>query len=149
PIGFAVGVVGSLLEALDYAHGACGRSGEPLNLVHCDVSPANVFVTRSGGVKLGDFGIARGSGVAMEVAGKSHYLSPEALDGTLEPGADLWAAAVLLYELLTLTRPFDGPDAESVLRAVRKRKFTPARKLRPDVPAALDRVLVQALDPRP
>jgi len=149
PVGFAVGVVGALLSALEYAHDACGLSGEPLNLVHCDVSPANVFLTRAGEVKLGDFGVARAGGVALEVAGKAHYLSPEALDGTLAPAVDLWAAAVLLYELLTLSRPFDGPDPDAVLRAVRKRHFTPARKLRPELPAALDRVLTQALDPKP
>lgn len=149
PIGFAVGVVGALLSALEYAHAARGLSGDPLHLVHCDVSPANVFLTRAGVVKLGDFGVARARGVALEVAGKAHYLSPEALDGTLDPGVDLWAASVLLYELLTLARPFDGPDSEAVLRAVRKRRFEPARKLRPDLPAALDRALLQALDPKP
>ncbi|HLT28981.1 MAG TPA: protein kinase [Myxococcaceae bacterium] len=148
PVGVAVGVVHTLLGALDYVHGAVGLSGEPLHLVHSDISPANVFVTRQGVVKLGDFGVARARGVQMDVAGKAHYLSPDALAGRLEPGVDLWATAVLLYELLTLQRPFDGADTEAVLTAIRKRRYVRIRRLRPDVPADLERLLDRAFSPR-
>src|SRR5690606_2251420 len=148
PVGVAVGVVHTLLGALDYVHGAVGLSGEPLHLVHSDISPANVFVTRQGVVKLGDFGVARARGVQMDVAGKAHYLSPDALSGRLEPGVDLWATAVLLYELLTLQRPLDGPDTDGVLTAIRKRRHVRIRKLRPDVPADLDRLLERAFSSR-
>lgn len=148
PVSYVVGVVHSLLGALDYVHGASGLTGEPLHLVHSDISPANVFVTRDGVVKLGDFGVARARGVELDVAGKAHYLSPDAISGRLEPGVDLWATAVLLYELLTLQRPFDGPDPDAVLTAVRKRRYVRARKLRPDLPADLDRLLERAFSPR-
>ena len=116
PIDFAVYLTRVLLEALSYAHDALGPTGKPLGIVHCDVSPSNLFISRTGDIKLGDFGVARGlidAGVA-EVMGKPYYLSPETLGGVISPAADLWAATVTLFELLTAERPFPGSHGGEV-----------------------------------
>lgn len=149
PIDFAVFLVKVLLDALDYAHNLTGPSGKALHVVHCDVSPSNLFISRVGEIKLGDFGIAKvrtldGVAGSNKVWGKAYYLSPEQLDGTLEPTADLWAAAVTLYELLTLERPFSGTSADEVARKIRSGAFKPVRELRPEVYPPLEATLNRA-----
>ena len=154
PIDFAVFLVKSLLEALDHAHNLTAPSGKVLVVVHCDVSPSNLFISRVGEIKLGDFGIAKvrsleAAGGPNKVFGKAYYLSPEQLDGVLEPSVDLWAAAVTLYELLTLERPFQGTSADEVARKIRKGAFTPISTLRPEVYPPLVETLRGALDVDP
>jgi serine/threonine-protein kinase len=137
---------------LSYAHTAVGPTGKHLGVVHCDVSPSNVFVSRTGDLKLGDFGVARGraSLEGADVMGKPFYLSPEALNGSVTPAADLWAATVTLYELLTLERPFTGKTPEEVYSAIRGRLYTPVKMLRPDLSDALEAVVERGLaaDPK-
>ncbi|XXF75574.1 serine/threonine-protein kinase [Myxococcaceae bacterium GXIMD 01537] len=154
PVDFAVYLGKVLLEALAYAHHATGPHGEPLGIVHCDVSPSNLFISRVGEIKLGDFGVARvrvggtlqGGG---EVLGKPYYLSPESLAGEIGPVADLWAATVVLYELLTLERPFTGGTPEEVFASIRGRRYKPPRALRPELPEALEAVIDKAFSARP
>jgi serine/threonine-protein kinase len=154
PIDFAVYLARVLLEALDYAHRAENASGAPLHLVHCDVSPSNVFISRVGEVKLGDFGVARvrvKSGVRDAViAGKPYYLSPEATAGEVTQAVDLWATAVVLFELLTNERPFQGANPSEVFGAIRAGRRKGVRERRPEVTAGLEVVVDRALaaDPR-
>jgi eukaryotic-like serine/threonine-protein kinase len=147
PVDFGVYLAKVLLEALDFAHSARGSAGQPLGIVHCDVSPSNVFISRLGEIKLGDFGVARvrvGSALSgAEVLGKPYYLSPEALQGDIGPPLDLWAATVVLYELLTLERPFTGATPEAVFEAIRARRYTPLRTLRPELPEALEALVAR------
>ncbi len=149
PIDFALYLGMTLFEALGYAHSAVTPSGAPLGLVHCDVSPSNLFISRTGEIKLGDFGVARGRLLQLDiptyVAGKPFYVSPEVLDGEIAPAGDLWAAAVTLYELLTLSRPFEGDTTEEIYKKIRRRKYRKVRELRPEVPPALEAVLERAL----
>jgi serine/threonine-protein kinase len=152
PVDFAVYLTHVLLGALDYAHHARSPKGEPLGLVHCDVSPSNVFISRGGEVKLGDFGIARVRSVGgrdAQLAGKPYYLAPEVLQGEVHQAADLWAVAVMLYELLTLQRPFAGRDPESVFAAIEAGRWRPLAEARPEAGAALDAAMRRALDPDP
>ncbi len=150
PVDFAVYLGKVLLEALSYAHHATGPGGEPLGIVHCDVSPSNLFISRVGEIKLGDFGVARVrvggtlQGGSDEVLGKPYYLSPESLRGDIGPVADLWAATVVLYELLTLERPFTGSTPEEVFGHIRAGRYRPLRSLRPEVPEALEAVIARA-----
>lgn len=147
PIDFAVFVARSLLEALAYAHAAHDPQGKPLGLVHCDVSPSNLFISRTGEIKLGDFGVARGRtamGSDLEVMGKPYYLSPEAIDGEVTQHADLWAATVTLYELLTLERPFVGKNPQEVCAAIQTRRHRPVRALRPEISIALEAIVERA-----
>ncbi len=155
PVDFAVYLGKVLLEALSYAHHATGAKGEPLGIVHCDISPSNLFISRVGEIKLGDFGVARVrvggtlQGGSAEVLGKPYYLSPEALRGVISPEVDLWAATVVLYELLTLERPFTGSTPEEVFDNIRARRYRPLRTLRPEVPDALEAVVAKAFALRP
>lgn len=146
PIDFAVYLAKVLLESLAYAHAVTGPTGAPLGIVHCDVSPSNLFISRTGEIKLGDFGIARARTVAMdpELMGKPYYLSPEILAGEVAVDADLWAATVVLYELLTLERPFIGTNPDEVFAAIRSRRYRPVRKLRPEVSPSLAVIIDKA-----
>jgi len=145
PLDFAVYLGKVLLEALAYAHTATGPQGEALGIVHCDVSPSNIFISRMGEVKLGDFGVARvffdGSRDQREVLGKPYYLSPESLRGIVTPEADLWAATVVLYELLTLERPFTGNTPEEVFFNIRHRRYRPMHALRAEIPELLEELV--------
>lgn len=151
PIDFALYLSQVLLEALDYAHNAKGPTGKPLGIVHCDVSPSNFFVSRTGELVLGDFGVAR-SLIEVgpdQVMGKPYYLSPEAVEGHLSASVDLWAVAVTLYELLTLQRPFLGKTSAEVFNAIRASRYIPVRELRPDAPAKVEGLIARAFDVDP
>jgi serine/threonine-protein kinase len=149
PIDFAVYLVKVLLEALAYAHQAASGEGKPLGIVHCDISPSNLFVSRKGEIKLGDFGIAytpARTHHTQKLAGKPYYLSPELIESEqVTPAIDLWAAAVMLYELLTLQRPFRGDTPKAVFDAIRERRFQPLRALRSEVRAQLGEIVERAL----
>ncbi|HCF56705.1 MAG TPA: serine/threonine protein kinase [Myxococcales bacterium] len=154
PVDFAVFLGVVLLEALAYAHSARGPSGKPLGIVHCDISPSNLFISRVGEIKLGDFGIAKahardGLEGVTPVWGKAYYLSPEALAGHTDQAADLWAATVTLYELLCNERPFTGADPDQVCRAIRLARPTSLFERRLDVSSELDGVIMRgfARDP--
>lgn len=153
PIDFGVYLGRTLLEALAYAHNATNPAGEPLGIIHSDVSPSNVFISRVGEIKLGDFGVARvrvgGFFQGGELLGKPYYLSPEALRGNVTSHVDLWAATVVLYELLTLERPFTGSNPDEVFQNIRARRYKPLRSLRPEVPPALEAVLERGFAERP
>jgi serine/threonine-protein kinase len=148
PIDFALYLSRALLDALDYAHHAKGPNGKPLGIVHCDVSPSNFFVSRTGELVLGDFGVAR-SLIEVgpdQVMGKPFYLSPEAVSGHLDASIDLWAVAVTLYELLTLQRPFVGKNSQEVFQAIRASNYIPIRTLRPEVPRKIEGLVARAFD---
>ncbi|NBD07428.1 serine/threonine protein kinase [Corallococcus sp. Z5C101001] len=152
PIDLSVMMVRHVLEALAYAHAATNSKGRPLAVVHCDVSPSNVLLSRGGEVKLADFGAARSrAGMAVDPrrVGKQHYRSPELLAGEVSVAVDLWAAAVLLYELLSLASPFPEGTAEEVEASIRGLRVTPVRMLAPEVSDALALVLDRALAPHP
>ncbi len=122
PLDLAIFVVDEVLEGLAYAHGKRDEAGQPLELVHRDISPSNVMISEAGEVKILDFGIARSAlrdfktrtGV---VKGKPGYMAPEqALGGPVDARTDIYAAGVMLYELLTGRRPsaddkLTGPGA--------------------------------------
>lgn len=152
PIDLSVMMVRHVLEALAYAHAATNSKGRPLAVVHCDVSPHNVLLSRGGEVKLADFGVARsraGMAVDLRRVGKQHYRSPELLAGEVSVAVDLWAAAVLLYELLSLASPFPEGTAEEVEASIRGLRVTPVRMLAPEVSDSLALVLDRALAPHP
>ena len=152
PIDFAVYLAKVILDALAYAHAAKGPAGKPLEIVHSDVSPSNVFISRVGEIKLGDFGIARAAAAALqpEQLGKPYYLSPESIEGNISVAADLWAANVILYELLTLERPFVGANPQQVFAAIRERRYLPLRQRRPEASPQLEEIVRRgfAVDPR-
>ncbi|MCK5800067.1 MAG: serine/threonine protein kinase, partial [Deltaproteobacteria bacterium] len=151
PIDAVLYIVGEMLAGLDYAHVKEGPDGDPLGVVHRDVSPQNVLVSYEGEVKVIDFGIAKAKSRLVEtqvgvIKGKFRYMSPEQASGqVVDARTDVFAAGVVLYELLQ-GKPHsrDIPDTE-VLRRMRSATFEPIARSREDVPDALFRIVSRAL----
>lgn len=149
PPRLAVHLVAQVLRGLDFAHHLVDDSGRPLGLVHGDVTPENVLVAHTGEVKLADFGVARALASVTpsrgRPQGKVAYLAPEVLAaGGGDARADVYAAGVLLYEVLTLALPGNVPG--SVEEALGPRSaYQPQARL----PPALDAVLERAMAPEP
>ncbi len=150
PVEYAVKIVCDVLAALDYAHEFADRDGSPLGLVHRDISPQNVLVSNDGAVKLVDFGVAKAADNSTKtqaggVKGKFAYMSPEQIQGdsNLDRRVDVFAAGVLLSELLTGTKPF-GDELMAVSQILKADAPDP-RMLRPDIPEALVGIIFRAL----
>jgi serine/threonine protein kinase len=154
PIAFAAYLGHQIALALDHAHAGVGRDGRPLGLVHCDVSPSNVFISRLGEVKLGDFGVALTPGASRAARqgafGKIHYLAPEQLrGGPLTPRTDLFALGAVLFELLTNQRAFPGDTVDEVGQRILAGQLRTPSDLRPEVGLELDAITLHGLAPDP
>jgi serine/threonine protein kinase len=150
PIDFGAYLAHQLALALDHAHAGVDREGRPLGIVHCDVSPSNVFISRLGEVKLGDFGVALTPGATKEARrgafGKIHYLAPEQLrGGPLTPRTDLFALGAVLFELLTNERAFPGGTVEEVGDRILSGQLRAPSDVRPEVPFELDALTLHCL----
>ncbi len=151
----AVAVIIDVLRGLDYAHRRKDRRGEPMGIVHRDVSPQNVMVSFDGEVKILDFGIAKATQrlVATHpgaVRGKFGYLSPEQAAGEhVDRRADIFAAGTVLWELLTRRRLFGTGSEAEALDKIRKAVVEPPSSVNPEVPDALDEIVLQALQKAP
>jgi len=159
PFNIATKIISEVCQGLGYAHEfRHPDTGEPLNLVHRDLSPDNILVSESGSVKVLDFGIAKASGVSEVtrsrlLKGKFAYMSPEQVRGDpLDARSDLFALGVVFYEILTGKRPFDGTEPGEPLgtmHSVLHEEPRPPSELRPDLPDALDQILFRALRKKP
>jgi eukaryotic-like serine/threonine-protein kinase len=151
PIPVASAIVLGALCGLHAAHEARGAAGEPLGVVHRDVSPQNLLVAESGAIKVVDFGIAKAEGRVLHtqdgsIKGKLGYMPPEQLFGeALDRRADVYAAGVLLWETLVGERLFAGQDGGPALVKSLVSMVAPPSDRRPDVSEALDRVVARAL----
>ena len=142
-----------VLEALDYAHRATSPSGGPLRVVHRDVSPSNIMITRRGHVKLADFGIARASslGRTREIAqgtlkGKFGYMSPEQVRGeALDGRSDVFSMGIVLAEMLMLKRLFSAVDDVELLLMVRRADLSRLDEHGKHIPRTLDGIIRKAL----
>ncbi|MBJ6761528.1 serine/threonine protein kinase [Myxococcaceae bacterium JPH2] len=155
PVPAATFLAAELASALDYVHRRTGPDGAPLRLVHRDVNPPNILVSRIGEVKLSDFGIARDAAraqltVAGGVRGKLGYMAPEqALGRPFDGRADLFALGLTLHEALTGHRALTGDSEERLMRATVDQELVPPSRLNPAVPAALDAVVMRLLERDP
>jgi serine/threonine-protein kinase len=144
-------VVCDMLAGLDYAHKMTDFDGSPLNIVHRDVSPQNVFVTFDGQVKLLDFGIAKASDSMYEthagvVKGKVSYMSPEQGRGwKVDARADVFSAGVMLWEALTGKRMREGKNDQEKLWALVSNEIPRASEIKPWVPPELDEICARAM----
>jgi serine/threonine-protein kinase len=151
PLNIALKVVADAAHGLHYAHEFTDSKGQPLNVVHRDVSPSNIFVTYSGQVKMLDFGIAKAESritttTAGVVKGKYQYMSPEqAQSAPVDRRADVYSLGVCLYEALCNARPFARDSDLAILNAVLKNEYKPPRQVRPDLPVELEQIIVRAL----
>ena len=151
PIDLAVFIAIRVLEALEYAHDATDHRGRPLDIVHRDISPHNIFVTNNGLVKVLDFGIAKaksheGRTEAGLIKGKFAYLAPEqAYAQKVDRRTDLWSVGVVLWEMLAGTRLFRADNEAATLRATLRAEIPPVSTLRTEVHPDLDQILARAL----
>ena len=148
-----VSIVLEALAGLHAAHTLMDEDGEPLEIVHCDISPDNLLVGANGVCRLTDFGVARVRATAhrAEVTrGKPGYLSPEqVLEKPVDSRSDVFSLGVVLYNTLTGTRVFDGGTAEEILTAVLKAPIRPPSEVGLRPPKCLDSVCLRALERDP
>ncbi len=140
-------IVADAAAALHYAHDALGKNGLPLHLVHRDVTPHNILLSRQGVVKLIDFGVAKAASTmhrtqAGFVKGKYPYMSPEQITGqVIDRRVDVYALGLVLYELLTNVRAIAGNTEIEQIDAARSGRIRPIEQLRPNVPVPLRQIL--------
>lgn len=138
----------AIAEGLEHAHA--------MGIVHCDIKPHNVLITKQGRIKVTDFGIARAmnAGTTMmytnSIMGSAHYLSPEQASGKPVNGStDIYSLGAVLYEMLTGRVPYEGETPISVaLKHVRERLIPPTR-YNPSIPTLLEAAVIKALAKRP
>lgn len=144
-----------MCDGLDYAHSKRDRQGNPLNLVHRDISPQNVLISYEGHVKLIDFGIARAASRSTKtqagvLKGKFGYMSPEQVRGKpIDHRSDLFAIGTVIYEMITCERLFMGESDVSTLEKVRTVDVAPLSDLVEGVPKMLDEIVLKALAREP
>ena len=145
-----------LARALEHAHdppvSASGAESDVGAIIHRDISPSNVMISRHGEVMLTDFGVAKAVtdtlGKKSKVKGKIPYMSPEHLMGeTLDVRADLYAVGVVLFEALTGKRPYSGANEPAMIMAALEGKHVPLAELTPDAPPRLGAIIEQLIHP--
>ncbi len=144
-------VAARMCEALEYAHSKRDRNGNPLNLIHRDISPQNILVSYEGAVKLIDFGIAKAASrttttQAGVLKGKFGYMSPEQVRGLpIDHRSDIFAVGTCMYEMLTADRLFVGESDFSTLEKVRHAAVRPPSEIIRDLPKEFEDIVMKAL----
>ena len=135
-------------EGLEHAHA--------MGIVHCDIKPHNVIITRTGRVKVTDFGIARAMNstntvmYTNSIMGSAHYLSPEQASGkTIDGSTDIYSLGVVLYEMLSGKVPFEGETPIAVALKHVREKIIPPTRYNPSIPPLLESVVLKALSKDP
>lgn len=151
PIPHICYVIAEVANGLDYVHRRIDDKGNPLNIVHCDISPQNIMISTSGTVKIIDFGIARAA-IKERVSdtgilkGKFSYMSPEqALGEPIDHRSDIYSLGIIMHELITGKRLFKAPDKKETLRNVREGNVKPPSSIASDIPEELDSIVMRAL----
>ncbi len=143
-------IISLICAGLDYSHNLKDLQGEPLNIIHRDINPQNIFLTYEGQVKIIDFGIAKAASHNSTtheglIKGKLAYMSPEQATGkTIDHRSDIFSTGIIFYELLAGRRMFEG-ETMQVYSKVREAQYEPLNKLVPDLPAKLHEVVEGAL----
>jgi eukaryotic-like serine/threonine-protein kinase len=154
-VGIALGVIAGVLSGLHAAHEAKTESGEPLGIVHRDVSPQNVLVGVDGVARVLDFGIAKAkyrlhSTKDGRLKGKLRYMAPEQLRrDDVDRRGDVYSASAVLWEMLTGRPLFDEEDHAVLVKRILETSVVSLRTLQPSLPEALDRIVLRGLASRP
>jgi serine/threonine protein kinase/tetratricopeptide (TPR) repeat protein len=148
PYGISAYIIQQLAKGLDYAHRKTDEAGQPLGIVHRDISPQNILLSWDGSVKIVDFGIARARDVHEEegvIKGKYAYMSPEQARGeAVDCRSDVFAAGIVLFELVCARPLFHGKGKE-VLDMVKSGALPRPRDFAPELPESLDKIILRAL----
>lgn len=148
PFDVAAVIAMQVARALDYIHYRA--------IVHRDIKPANIMLSRQGGVKVMDFGIARDKSFDRDLTqtgtgiGTPSYMSPEQILGDkLDARSDIFSLGIVLYQILTGGKPFVEDEEKSVMHKIRLEKHVKARKLNPEIPRELERIIDKCLEKEP
>ncbi|MFH1263254.1 MAG: serine/threonine-protein kinase [Pseudomonadota bacterium] len=152
PIDLACHIVREIGSGLAYAHRRTDKSGQSLQIVHRDISPANILISFEGDVKIADFGISKAATQRHRtqigvIRGKTGYMSPEQTRSgeTIDGRSDLYSLGIIFWELLTGERLYVAGSVPEALAMIRKSVVRPPSALRNAVPAKLDDVALRAL----
>jgi eukaryotic-like serine/threonine-protein kinase len=151
PVEAAVHIGLELCKGLAYAHELTDSSGVPLHIVHRDMSPPNVLITKNGEVKIVDFGLAKANSQLEKsepgiIKGKFSYLSPEAAVGQeVDARTDIFAVGIILWELLSGQRLFLGETDFQTVKKVQSANVPPISAINKRVPQELERIIARAL----
>ncbi len=155
PLEHALAIALSVCAGLTYVHEKCDLKGEPLGIIHRDICTSNIVVSFGGDVKVVDFGIAKSDAEKGEKTlvatrkGKIGYMAPEQVVGDeLDRRTDVFALGVVLFELTTGRRPFDGRSDVETLTLVRDSACPRPSEIVPSYPPALERIVMRALQKR-
>jgi serine/threonine-protein kinase len=154
PPDVVASVMVGALHGLHAAHEAKSERGEPLGIVHRDVSPQNILVGSDGVARVLDFGVAKATGRVQktrdgQLKGKFAYMSPEQLGGSVTRATDIWAASVVLWEALVGLRLFGGASEGETVKRVLDQPIEPPSKFVPGLPAKLDELTLRGLQRNP
>ena len=149
-VPIVVNVIAQICDALDHAHNLCDETGQPLEIIHRDLSPANILLAESGSAKLIDFGVAKASVPGMgttgrRLKGKYGYMAPEYIGGSIDARADLFALGVVAHEMLTCKRLFTVHDDRTTLDRVLRMPIAPPSRSNAAVPREIDDIVMTAL----
>jgi serine/threonine protein kinase len=151
PVPVAVHIMLQALKGLAYAHDLKGADGQPMHVLHRDITPQNILVTQAGWVKITDFGIAKAKNEISTtspgiIKGKLGYIAPEQLEGKEPDGrVDIFCAGIVSWELLAVRRLFKGTDEVDTFRMVAEAKVPPLSRVRQDVSAPIEAAIRGAL----
>jgi serine/threonine-protein kinase len=151
PVSYAAFIALEICKGLSYAHELRDPSGQDLHIVHRDMSPPNVLITKYGEIKIVDFGLAKANSQLERsepgiIKGKFSYLSPEAAMGQeVDARTDIFAVGIILWELLTGQRLFMGDTDFQTVKKVQQAQIPSAAAINPDVPPELERILAKSL----
>ncbi len=144
----ALDIMAQVLAALSYAHAR--------GIIHRDISPANIFLTAGGIVKIIDFGLAKAATDLRltregSPVGAAHYMSPEQIRGAqdIDVRTDVYSAGVVLYELLVGKKPFEGDSAFTIMKAHTEEAPSSPTAINPEIPNALSAIVLRALAKKP
>ncbi len=155
PLQHTVKAISQACEGLYHAHAKTDTMGNPLNVVHRDISPQNIMVSFEGLTKVVDFGIAKAATQYQEtrsgvLKGKYAYMSPEQCTGRpVDARSDLFALGIVLWELATGTRLFKKSSELMILKEITEGVVTPPRQVNQQIPAELEAIILKALEKDP
>ncbi|MDD3626826.1 MAG: protein kinase [bacterium] len=152
PIELAVYIIRGIALALEYAHRKNDQFGNPLNLVHLDISPHNILVSFEGEIKLTDFGIAKAASLLSTgqdnvLKGKFSYMSPEQTFGKdIDSSSDLFSLGIVFYELVTGEKLFTGTSSDEILKKVQTMEIKMPSNIRTDLSPDIDGIILKMLE---
>jgi serine/threonine protein kinase len=152
PMIYALRIASNVCEGLYYAHTKTDTYGQPLHIVHRDITPENILVSFNGTVKIVDFGIAKANSQleqtrAGEIKGKLSYMSPEQCMGhSVDARSDIFSFGSVVYEWITGYKLFTGENEMAILKSIIDGKIYPPSYFKEDIPEAVERILMKALE---